>query len=45
MTIRKIDAIPEFEDYETGEKGYWECVGGNKVLFWMPLPKMPKEDT
>lgn len=40
--------IPEYKihDYTTGEdrvEPYWGCGGNNHVIYWMELPKMPKE--
>ena len=40
--------IPEYKihDYTTGEdrvEPYWVCGGNNHVIYWMELPKMPKE--
>jgi hypothetical protein len=40
--------IPEYKhhDYTTGEDRiapYWVCGGNNNVIYWMPLPEMPKE--
>ena len=39
--------VPEckIHDYSTGEdRAYWVC-GGNNVIYWMELPKMPEEVT
>ena len=40
--------IPEYKihDYTTGEdrvEPYWVCGGNNHVIYWMELPKIPKE--
>ena len=40
--------IPEYKhhNYATGEdriEPYWVCGGNNNVIYWMPLPEMPKE--
>lgn len=41
--------IPEYtrHDYVTGQdvtEPYWVCSGNNNIIYWMPLPKMPKEE-
>ena len=40
--------IPDWEytEYPSGEKKrkpYWVTGGNNNILFWMPLPEIPKE--
>lgn len=34
-------------DISVWEKGHWEDLAGNKVkvTHWMPLPKLPKEES
>ena len=31
----------ETREYYTGT--YWSCGGNNNIIYWMPLPEMPKE--
>ncbi len=36
-----------YKDYSTNEiirKPRWVCAGTGSVIYWMPLPAMPKED-
>lgn len=40
--------IPEWEYYDAStrartKKPYWVCGGNNNIIYWMPLPDMPKE--
>ena len=40
--------IPDWEYYDaaaqiTRKKPYWVCGGNNNIIYWMPLPEMPKE--
>ena len=42
--------IPDSEcyDIETGciiKRPHWVCGGNNNIIYWMPLPDIPKEDT
>lgn len=37
----------EFTDPVTKEKTvapYWVCSGNNNIIYWMPLPKMPRKE-
>lgn len=36
-----------YKDYSTNEiirKPRWVCAGTGNVVYWMPLPELPKED-
>lgn len=42
--------IPDYECYDVAtcsriKRPYWVCGGNNNIIYWMPLPDMPKEDT
>ena len=42
--------IPNYECYDVEtrsiiKKPYWVCGGNNNIIYWMPLPEQPKEET
>ena len=42
--------IPDYECYDVEtcsriKRPYWVCGGNNNIIYWMPLPGMPKEET